>query len=139
MNTVIAAILVCLLVGPTPDNALATDQELTQKLLANDAGAVGRLLADDWTMVPTEGGEVVNRAAFLAQITSGAVVRKTMVLSEPRVRLYGNIAVVTSLIATSGTTNGTAFDVKERQTDVWKWDGEGWKAVLTHETKILGM
>jgi len=122
--------------GPTTDNALAAEQELTQALLANDADAVGRLLADDWVVVPVEGGDLSNRTAFLAAIKSGDVVRKTLVLSAPRVRLYDKVAVITSQVTTSGTSVGTAFDVKECQTDVLVWDGNGWKSVFVHETKI---
>jgi ketosteroid isomerase-like protein len=123
--------------GPTTESALSADHELTRALEANDARAVGRLLADDWFIAPIEGGKMVDRAAFLAAIASGDVARKSVVPSEPRVRLYGNVAVVTSRVTTSGTAAGNWFDTKEQQTNVWKWDGRAWKAILTHATKIV--
>jgi ketosteroid isomerase-like protein len=69
-------------------------------------------------------------------IKSGYLTRKTYELSEPRVRLYGDIALVTTKVKTSGMFQGRAFDVVERQTDVLHWANGGWKCVLTHETKI---
>ena len=51
-------------------------------------------------------------------------------------RLYGNIALVTTKVKTSGTFQGKPFDVSERQTDVLRWRQGGWKIVLTHETKL---
>ncbi len=62
--------------------------------------------------------------------------RKTYAISEPRVRLYGNVAVVTTLVKTSGTLQGKPFNVSERQTDVLHWQHGAWKVVLAHETKI---
>jgi hypothetical protein len=123
--------------GPTAENALAAEQALTQALLANDAEAVGRLLDDDWAVISTDGGLGDGiRAAFLAAIKSGGFTRKTMVISEPRVRIYGNVAVVTTHLATSGLFGGKSFDVKEVQTDILIWRDGGWKSVLIHETKV---
>jgi ketosteroid isomerase-like protein len=69
-------------------------------------------------------------------IKSGYLTRKTFELSEPRVRVFGNVAVITTKVRTSGMLNGKLFDVIERQTDVLQWEHGGWKSVLTHETKI---
>ena len=121
--------------GPTVENALAAEHEVARALLANDAEAVGRLLADDWAVVSTYGG-VANRADFLAAIESGNFTRKSLDLSDARVRVYGNTAVVTSRLQTSGTLGGKPFDIAERQTDVLVWSEGGWKSVLTHETQI---
>jgi ketosteroid isomerase-like protein len=121
--------------GPTAENALAAEQEVARALLANDADAVGRLLADDWVVISTYGG-MGDRAGFLAVIKSGDFTRKTMDLSDLKVRLYGNMALVTSQLKTSGTLGGKSFDVAERQTDVLIWQDGGWKSVLTHETQI---
>jgi ketosteroid isomerase-like protein len=59
-----------------------------------------------------------------------------MQLSEPRVRLFGNTAVVTTKVQISGMFAGKPFDIMERQTDVLCWEDGGWKCVLTHETKL---
>ena len=121
--------------GPTTDSAAAAEQEVAHALLSNNADAVGRLLADDWIVVSTYGG-VGDRDGFLEVIRNGSFSRKTLELSDIRVRLYGSIAVVTSKLHTSGTFMGKSFDVPERQTDVLRWEDGGWKSVLTHETEI---
>ena len=122
-------------VGPTEKSALAAEEEVTRALLANDADAVGRLLAADWVVINTYGG-MGDRAGFLAVIKSGDFTRKTIALSDTKVRIYGDIAVVTARVATSGTFMGKNFDVQERSTDVLRWHYWGWKSVLTHETEI---
>lgn len=121
--------------GPTAENAVAAEQQVAKALLANDADAVGRLLTADWIVISTYGG-VADKTGFLGVIKSGDFVRKTMDLSDIRVKLYGKTGVVTSKLQTSGTFMGKAFDVPERQTDVLVWREGGWKSVLTHETEI---
>jgi ketosteroid isomerase-like protein len=122
-------------VGPTAENALAAEQEVTRALLTNDADALGRMLADDWIVVSAYGG-IGQREGFLAEIKSGQFTRKTMELSDPRVKIYGNTAVVTTHLKTSGTIDGRDFDVFERQTDVLVWSDGAWKSVLLHETMV---
>jgi len=144
MNRAVTCCLICLLlapgaafaVAPTEASAVAAEQEVARALLANDADAVGRLLADDWIVVSTHGG-VADRAAFLGVIKSGQFTRQTMELSDIRVKLYGNTALVTSKLHTSGRFMGKPFDVPERQTDVLVWKNGEWKSVLTHETQIF--
>jgi len=121
--------------SPTEASALAAEQEVARALLANDADAVGKLLADDWAVVSAHGG-VADKAGFLGVIKSGDFTRKTMDLSDFRVKLYGNTAVVTSQLKTSGMFFGKPFSVTERQTDVLIWRDGRWKSVLTHETEI---
>jgi ketosteroid isomerase-like protein len=123
--------------GPTTESALAAEQELTRAFRMNDADAIGRLLDDDWAVVNTNGGLGDGiRAGLLDAIKSGNFTRKTMEISNPRVRIYGDIALVTTELATSGTLAGKSFDVRECQTDVLRWRDGAWKSVLLHETKI---
>jgi ketosteroid isomerase-like protein len=122
--------------GPSAEGALAAEQELARAMQANDAAGIERLLADDWAVIATTGGVGEGKSIFADGIKSGYLTRKTFEISEPRVRLYGNIAVVTTKVKTSGTFQGKPFDVSERQTDVLRWQHGAWKVVLTHETKL---
>jgi len=125
-----------LIVGPTVENALAADQELARAIRENDTVGILRMLDKDWAVINTKGGLGEGPSIFPAGIRSGYLTRKTYELSEPRVRLFGNIALVTTKVKTSGTFAGKPFDVKERQTDVLRWSEGRWKCVLTHETTL---
>jgi ketosteroid isomerase-like protein len=122
--------------GPTAENALAAEQEIARAMANNDADGITRSLADDWAVIATSGAVAEGKSVFADGIKSGFLTRKTFEISEPRVRLYGDVAVVTTKVQTSGTLQGKSFDVTERQTDVLVWKDGGWKSVLTHETKI---
>jgi ketosteroid isomerase-like protein len=122
--------------GPTAENALAAEQEIARAMANNDADGITRLLADDWAVIATSGGVGEGKSIFADGIKSGYLTRKTFEISGPRVRLYGDVALVTTKVQTSGMFQGKPFDVTERQTDVLVWKDGGWKSVLTHETKI---
>jgi ketosteroid isomerase-like protein len=123
-------------VGPTVENALAADEALAKAFRDNDADGIASWLDTGWAVISGTGGVGEGPAVFPSGIKSGYLTRKTMELSEPRVRLFGDIALVTTKLKTSGTFQGKPFDVVERQTDVLHWVDGGWKCVLTHETII---
>jgi ketosteroid isomerase-like protein len=122
--------------GPTAENALAAEQEIARAMANNDADGITRSLADDWVVIATSGSVAEGKSVFADGINSGFLTRKTFEISEPRVHLYGDVALVTTKVQTSGTLQGKPFNVTERQTDVLVWKDGGWKSVLTHETKI---
>jgi len=121
---------------PTVVGALAADQALARAIGNNDPIGIEKLLSDDWVVVATSGGIGEGKYVFPYGIKSGALIRKSYELRDPRVRLYGNVALVTSKVATSGMFDGKPFDIMERQTDVLVWRNGSWKCVLTQETKI---
>jgi hypothetical protein len=120
--------------APTPQGAVAADQAIADAMLANNADQLAPLLAPDWAVVNTQ-GRIGDRDDMLGGMRSGVLTRKTLTLSNPRVRLFGNTALVTTHVATSGLFNQKDFDVQETQTDVLVWKDGGWTSVLLHETK----
>jgi ketosteroid isomerase-like protein len=123
--------------GPTTASALKADDDLARAIRENNADAIALLLDKDWAVISTNGGVGEGASIFPDGIKSGGLTRTTFETSEPRVRLFDKIALVTTKVKTSGMFGGKPFDVTERQTDVWLWKDGGWKCVLTHETKIL--
>ena len=122
--------------GPTEESALAAEQQIAKAMQVNDSDAIERSLDDDWIVIATSGGIGQGKSTFPSEIKSGYLTRKTFEISEPRVRLYGNVALITARVKLSGMFQGKPFDVQERQTDVLVWKDGAWKSVLTHETKI---
>jgi hypothetical protein len=123
-------------VGPTAENALAADRELANVLQSNNTAGIARFLDKDWAVITSNGGVAEGPSIFTGGIKSGYRVLKTMSLSEPRVRLYGNIALVTTKVELAGIFGGKAFNIQERQTDVWCWKNSGWKCILTQKVAI---
>lgn len=122
--------------GPTVENALAADQELARAIRENDTAGIVRMLDKTWAVITTNGDIGEGPEVFPSGIRSGFRVVKKMEVSESRVRLYGNVAIVTTKVRLAGDFAGKTFDVKMRQTDVLQWEEGKWKCVLTHESKL---
>jgi len=116
--------------------AVITPALITGALQANDTVGIVRMLDKEWAVIPSNGDVDEGPSIFPSGIRSGFRVLKIMSLSEPRVRLYGNIALVTTKVELAGVLGSKAFDIQERQTDVWRWKNGGWKCVLTQEAVI---
>ena len=122
--------------GPTAQSALAAEEELARAMRENDADGIARMLTDDWAVINARGGVGEGKDIFPSGIRAGILTRKTYEISEPRVRVEGNTAVVTTKVHLTGVFNGKPFDVVERVSDVFLWKEGTWKAILTHETFI---
>jgi ketosteroid isomerase-like protein len=120
--------------GPTAESALAAEDALAKALQDNDADGIARYLSDDWAVISARGRVNEGKSIFPEGIKQGYLTHKAYEASEPRVRLYGNVALVTVKVHNAGTSRGKSFDAMERETDVWLWKDGGWKCVLTHES-----
>ena len=121
--------------GPTAEGVMAAEEELTRALRDNDADGIARCLSDDWAVISARGGVGEGKSVFPDAIKSGHLKHTAYETSEPRVRLYGNVALVTTKLHNAGTFSDkhVPYDVMERQTDAWLWKDGSWKCVLTHE------
>src|SRR5262245_13942810 len=111
------------------------EKEWALAFVKNDAEAVGRYMADDWTVISPD-GNVIDKATFLGLIKSGVLTHDQMEFAEVKVRVYGDTAVVTSQATSKGKFRGEAFRELERSTDVLVKQKGQWKSVLTHLTRI---
>lgn len=122
--------------GPTAENAFAADQQLALALQNNDTLGIYRMLDKDWAVINTHGGVAEGPSVFPCGVSSGYRTLTKMVLSDPRIRLFGNLALVTAKVSLAGQLGGKTFDMMERQTDTWLWKNGAWKCILTQESNL---
>ena len=125
-----------LLTGPTVANALAADQELARALQNNDTLGIVRMLDKDWAVITSHGDIAEGPDVFPSGIRTRSRTLTKMELSEPRVRLFGNVAVVTSKVRLGVISRGKPMEFNLRQTDVLRWEDGGWKCILTQESTL---
>jgi ketosteroid isomerase-like protein len=122
--------------GPTAKNAMAAEEALARAFRNNDADALSNLFDSSWAVITANGDVAEGPETFPSGIKSGFRTLKTFDMSEARVRLYGNVAVITIKLDLAGVFGGKPFEVLERETDTWVWKDGGWKCVLTHESFV---
>ena len=119
------------------EQLLKIEQDFQRAIVENNTAAIERFVADDWIIVGPD-GKIVEKDRFLEVVKSGALTHETMKLEEPRVRFYGETAVITGRATSAGKFMGAEFKTLERSTDVFvKSDGQ-WRCVLTQLTRIAG-
>jgi ketosteroid isomerase-like protein len=122
-------------ISEAEEGLLKVEKEFAQAIVSNNLEGIGRLVADDWIIIDSDGG-IVDRTRFSEVIKSGALTHDMMESEDLRVRVYGDSAVVTGLTRTKGKFMGQEFSTQERATDVFvKRDGR-WRCVLTHLTRL---
>jgi ketosteroid isomerase-like protein len=117
------------------EELLKLEEAFAKAIVKNDLEGIGRLVADEWIIIDPN-GEIVDRTRFFEVIKSGALTHDMMESEDPRVRVYGDSAVVTAVTCAKGKFMGQEFSTRERATDVFvKRDGR-WQCVVTHLTRF---
>jgi ketosteroid isomerase-like protein len=121
--------------GTVEDELIRLSHEWDRAMVANDAEAIGRYMADDWTIVGPD-GSVGDKASFLALVKSGALTHDVMESEDFHVRVYGDTAVVTARGVSGGRYQEHAFREIERSSCVFVRQAGQWRCVLTHLSRL---
>jgi uncharacterized protein (TIGR02246 family) len=112
---------------------LNAEQEWADAIVSNDSERIARFMADDWVMVSDTG--ISPRQQFLAAVESGDLSHSAMqIVSDARIRVYGETAVVTGRMTNTAHYQGHQTDSDEWTTDVFVRRNGRWLCVLTHIT-----
>jgi ketosteroid isomerase-like protein len=112
---------------------LATDWD--RSMVENDAEAIGRYMADDWTIIGAD-GSVGDKSTFLGLVESGVLSHNEMTSEHMQVRVYGDTAVTISRGVSGGSFRGLPFREVERVSCVFVRQGAQWRCVLTHLSRL---
>jgi len=112
---------------------LKLSEEWAKAMVANDADRIGSFMADEWVIVSERG--IAGKDHFLQFVTSGALMHSMFeMVGEPRVKFYGDTAVLSARVVNTAHFGGERFDADEWTSDVFvKRDGR-WVCVLSHIT-----
>jgi ketosteroid isomerase-like protein len=125
-----------------PPPALAAElshvvDAFNRAMISNDVAQIRACIVDDWVLVTPEAG-IVSRSRLLHAIESGQLSHDTMTKTINRVRVFGDIAVVTGRGQNTGVFRGERIAADEWVTDVYRRVEGRWLCVLTHLTPVPG-
>ncbi len=104
-------------------------------MVENDTEAIGRYMADDWTIIGPD-GNVVDKPTFLGLVKSGALTHDVMTSEDLKVRVYNDTAVITARGVSGGKYQGRPFHEVERWSCVFVRQDGRWRCVLTHLSRL---
>jgi|RhiMetdeSRZDD1v2_1073273.scaffolds.fasta_scaffold2543648_2 uncharacterized protein (TIGR02246 family) len=107
------------------------EREVGEALQRRDVGALARLFADDFIGINPTGAEI-GKADILTQIGSADYEPESIVNDVRRVRVLGDVAVVTAQGTARGKYKGQQADMVFMYTRVWVKREGVWRAVAAH-------
>ncbi len=113
------------------DAIVEMEEALRRAMLAGDAEALDRLLADDTVFTDQNGGRM-GKQEDLAAHRSGLLRLTNVDVSEQEIRMFGDVAVVTLTAALAGSYGGEGFAGRFAYTRVWARAGDSWRVAAAH-------
>lgn len=141
MRTVLALLLTAQAAAPPrpADRAaevLAFEREVCSAYERNDALAINRLVADDYTLTDSF-GHITTKADDLKAARAKDVQYTVFRNEDMRIRFYGDTAIVTGKTVVRGAArDGTLVDVLVQFTDTVVKIGGRWRLVAGHVSRL---
>lgn len=104
-------------------------------VISNDIEQIKKCITEDWVLVDAQGG-IITQERFFDVLVQGLLSHSSMTKEVLRVKVYGNIALVTGRGQNTGTWQGKPMQADEWITDVYKMENNRWLCVLTHLTPV---
>jgi ketosteroid isomerase-like protein len=114
---------------------LAIEEQRNQAILHGDVAALDRMTSDDYTFI-TLRGELRSKAEILRDFKAGLIKYDSRTISDLKVRVYGNAAVVTGRAIQKGMENGKDYSGDYWFTRVYVNKDGSWKTVALQTTLI---
>lgn len=131
-------LLVCLTIrvaAQEPPGAAAQVRKLEEKWTAaykeRQINILSSLLAEDF-VITVEDGNTYSKEGYITHSADTSVKVEVAELADLRVRVHGNLAVVTGAYHERGTSNRKPYEYHDRLTDVWVKAGNNWQVIASH-------
>jgi ketosteroid isomerase-like protein len=109
----------------------ALELKWTESYKQRQVDILASLLADDF-VITVEDGNTYSKTGYISHSAEPSVHVEVAEMSDLKVRLHGNTAVVTGAYHERGESNGKRYEYRDRFTDVWMKSGGKWQVVASH-------
>ncbi|SRR5690606_23230403 len=104
-------------------------------VITNSVAEIKKCITNDWVLVDSQGG-IIPQEKIFSVLEQGLLSHSTMSKEVLRVKVYGDVALVTGRGQNTGTWQGQPMEADEWITDVYKKENEKWLCVLTHLSPV---
>jgi ketosteroid isomerase-like protein len=113
------------------EKLIAIEKKWTAAYKARDISLLSSLLAEDF-VITVEDGSTYGKEGYIAHTADKSTHVQIAEMSDLRVRMHGNTAIITGSYHEKGTSNGKAYEYNDRLTDVWMKNDGKWQVVASH-------
>lgn len=107
---------------------LEVEKKWTDAYKQHDISTMTALLAED-VIVTVEDGRTFGRIGYISHTVDSSVQVDVAEESDVKVRMHGNVAVVTGAYHETGTAKGKRYEYHDRFTDVWMKTNGQWQLI----------
>jgi ketosteroid isomerase-like protein len=97
---------------------LDLEKKFTDGYKQHNISAITSLLAEDF-VITVEDGRTFGKIGYITHTADSATQVDVAEESDLKVRMHGNVAVVTGAYHEAGTSKGKHYEYRDRLTDVW--------------------
>ena len=112
------------------------EQQLTKLVLAGDQAGYSAFLTDDWSVINTDGQILTKDQVLREMFVTGARRIDAIAVDDVKVRLLGDVAIVTGRTVASGVVRGTTITAMLRFTDVFVRRNGRWQIAASQGTRV---
>ncbi len=116
---------------PAASKITALEAKWNDAYKRNDPAGMEALLSDDF-IITVEDGTTFSKTGYLAHTTDSELKVQISDMTDLRVRVHGNLAIVTGAYHEKGTSKGRGYESRDRFTDVWMKTPTGWQVIASH-------
>jgi ketosteroid isomerase-like protein len=109
----------------------ALELKWTESYKERSIDILSSLLAEDF-VITIEDGSIYSKAGYISHSADGSTKVHVAELSDLKVRMHGDTAIVTGAYHEKGESNGKPYEYHDRLTDVWMKAGGRWQVVASH-------
>ena len=133
MSCLAAGLAIPLMAQEKSDEANIRAMELrwTESYKQRQVQMLSSLLAEDF-VITVEDGNTYSKMGYISHSAEPSVHVEVAEMSDLKVRMHGNTAVVTGAYHERGESNGKRYEYHDRLTDVWMKVGSRWQVVASH-------
>lgn len=111
------------------------EKERAAAVVKADTATLERVTADDYVLINAN-GQMMDKQQTMEAIKTGQIKIASNDLSDLKVRVYGNTAVVTGKSTVKGTLSGTDINGPVLFTRVYVRKNGHWQAVAFQQTRV---
>lgn len=107
------------------------EMKWTESYKQHNIDILSSLLAEEF-VITIEDGSIYSKAGYISHSADSKVRVQVAELSDLKVRLHGDTAIVTGAYHEKGESGGKPYEYHDRLTDVWMKSGGKWQVVASH-------